>query len=369
MVGIIVYGLSHKKINWNLIVGLLIMLVGTVIVDIKLFYSMFGTHEVLNRVIPFFDSNIFMSEFKRYMIYGYAHVTTVQKYVVLPTCSLYMMYLLIRKRFTKEFWYGVGLYIAIIMFAALGAIYRTGWLNQIIISIFPFLNGFDWGRIHYLNRILWYVLFLKALICLSKRKSTEWIAYILVVLQIINIIFAPEVYNDTFKNLFHKKTIQKNDEVTFGEFYSEDLFTRIKKDIGYDGEVVAALGFFPSVLMYNGYNCLDGYMSYYPLKNMVAFRRLVEPEFEINREAQEYFDSWGGRMYLYNADVSYNVTREQSTEPVDLHIDMDVYREFGGKYILSRVPIGNADSLGLLLKKQYVGEYYYNMYVYEVNEE
>jgi hypothetical protein len=154
--------------------------------------------------------------------------------------------------------------------------------------------------------------------------------------------------------------------ISYKEFFSADLFEKIKKNISYSGEKVVAFGYHPSVLMYNGFNCIDGYNNAYPLSYMQRFRTLIAPELEINQEAREYYDSWGGRMYLYNSELSYEPTRDKNTSPVKLNIDMEVFKnDFEGRYILSRAEISNSDALGLELKKQYDdGEGIYVIYLY-----
>jgi hypothetical protein len=154
------------------------------------------------------------------------------------------------------------------------------------------------------------------------------------------------------------------------EFYSEDLFTTIKDDIDYTDEKVVAFGYHPAVLMYNGFNCIDGYNNAYPLSYMQKFRTLIAPELEINKEAREYYDNWGGRMYLYNSELSYEPTRNKDTLPTKLNIDMNVFwNDFDGRYILSRAEISNAGTLGLDFVNRYFDEEsIYTVYLYATTE-
>jgi hypothetical protein len=145
------------------------------------------------------------------------------------------------------------------------------------------------------------------------------------------------------------------------------MFNRIKKDISYSDEMVVAFGYHPSVLMYNGFNCIDGYNNAYPLSYMQKFRTLIAPELEINQEARKYYDSWGGRMYLFNSEFSYEPTRDKDTPPIKLNIDMEVFKkDFNGVYLLSRAEISNNDALGLDLVKRYYDEKsIYTIYLYQ----
>jgi hypothetical protein len=194
------------------------------------------------------------------------------------------------------------------------------------------------------------------------------------------VLASPVLYNDSVKTWFNELFIKTgiagkftsrsfDSFISYKEFYAEDLFDTIKEDIGYSDERVVAFGYHPAVLMYNGFNCIDGYNNAYPLSYMQKFRRLIAPELEINKTAREYYDSWGGRMYLYSSELSYEPTRNKATTPVKLNIDMNVFKEdFNGRYILARAEISNADELGLSLVKKYDNEQgIYTIYVYALN--
>ena len=176
-------------------------------------------------------------------------------------------------------------------------------------------------------------------------------------------------YNDSIYSLA-ANTIPslKKDHLTWKEFYDEALFTKIKKDINYKGEPVAAVGYHEMILMYNGFNCIGGYLSCYPYKDMLKYRRLIEPQLNVNEEIRHYYDVWGSRRYLYCEGVDYQPTRKKCEQSVELLINADVFRnEFGGKYILSRAKLSNAADLGV----DFVGKWdsvegVYTMYVYEM---
>ena len=154
---------------------------------------------------------------------------------------------------------------------------------------------------------------------------------------------------------------------SFDDFYAEALFSQIKEDLGYQDEHVAAVGYHPAVLMYHGFHCVDGYLNAYELSYMEKFRALIAPELEENQAKREYYDSWGGRMYLYNEQAPFAPTWTDVTEPITLRIDPVVMREdFDLRYLLSRAPIENVKELGLILVKEYHTDGLYDIYVYSV---
>lgn len=60
--------------------------------------------------------------------------------------------------------------------------------------------------------------------------------------------------------------------MSYREYFSTELFDKIKEEIGYEGEKAVAYGLDPGVLAYNGISTLDGVLSYYPLSYKEAFR-------------------------------------------------------------------------------------------------
>jgi hypothetical protein len=338
--------------------------------------------------------------------------------IILPIAFILSLFLIIRffalvkkenKKFSdkiKDIWQKTGNEIRILfvcelfvlVFSGIAALYDSELINGLVTKFMPVLAGFNWGRVWIFNRGLWYVIFAACLNVLLEIKSISFdiegrrepvviphlfiktCTCIIIALQLIYTLVSPVLYNDPVKTWFNElfiktgvagKFFNRNFDgfISYKEFYSEDLFESIKKDIDYNNEKVVALGYHPSVLMYNGFNCIDGYNNAYPLSYMQKFRALIAPELEINESARNYYDSWGGRMYLYNSELSYGPTRNKITAPVKLNINMDVFRnEFNGKYILSRAEISNANILALEFVKKYDNEEsIYTIFLYATN--
>jgi hypothetical protein len=75
-------------------------------------------------------------------------------------------------------------------------------------------------------------------------------------------------------------------------------------------------------------------------------------------------------MYLYNSQIGYGPTRNKDHSPVELKIDMEVFRnDFDGVYILSRAEVSNSDELGLdLVRRYYDDESIYTIYLYQCRQ-
>jgi len=424
--GLVILGIKNKKINSNLLVGFILLCIGYILVDFKPFYVMFILKTPLNRgIFSFYPDGIiaqikaFLRILKEYGANGYYHAASSQRKIIIPLAffvSLSCLIVLIRRAREQSGTLAARVKAVLaetnimvkqlflieciaFIFSCIAALYDSGLLKSFFERYIPILSGFNYGRVWIFNRVLWYVIFA---LCLQLILRIDFIAldvnfgksskglkiprffirlsvYILVFLQICYIALDRGNYNDQIKTWFNGLVIRSgiaknimpekkfNSFISYKEFFAEDLFDRIKKDISYSDERVAAFGYQPSVLMYNGFNCIDGYNNAYPLEYMRRFRTLIAPELEVNQFAREYYDSWGGRMYLYNSELSDEPTRDKDTPPVKLNIDMEVFKnDFNGVYILSRAEISNSDALGLDLVKRYYDEKsIYTIYLYQ----
>jgi hypothetical protein len=110
----------------------------------------------------------------------------------------------------------------------------------------------------------------------------------------------------------------------------------------------------PSIALYNGFFLADGYSSDYPLQYKHRFRKVIAGELAKNEAIRKYFDDWGGRCYLYSAELGkrFVLTKDHPLRKVrSLEIDTAALFDLDVRYILSAVEIGNAPSLGLELQR------------------
>lgn len=230
------------------------------------------------------------------------------------------------------------------------------------------LDGLLEKKVLSFMRILGCMTFAITIFSANLKKLFKEIIYGIMVLQLFFIAFTATNYNDVAytvaPHIFH---YEEDSTICMKEFFSESLFAEIKKDINYQGERVAAYGYHPSVLIYNGFVTLDGYNSVHPMEYQIEFREVIEPALEQYPNFATYYDGWGGRMYLYG-ELSYVPTRDKNVVPVPLYINTVAYKNLGGKYILSRAPISNAEDLKLEFVKDYNREdSLYHVYLYSVD--
>lgn len=365
----------ERKPAWRFLASMMAIVAGYVITEWRLFYIMLFSNEESIRatfVSDYYDWGTAFKQFVSGFVFGQYHSGSSHTLIVLPACFLYFVYLnyrYIREKdwkgvFTDPFnWIMVWQGLNCVVYAIDG----MKWFDILMGTIIPPLKGFNFSRTLWFSPFLWYFAFM-IILC---RVSWKTIAKFLVCgAAFVVVCLYPNTYNHIVYNCVmtgvHILGKERFATLSYGEFYSPELFEEIKEDIGYNGEWSIAYGMHPSVINYNDIASLDGYLSYYSKDYKEKFRTLIEPDFEVDPYYQNYFDTWGGRAYIFSKDVSFGPYRTSEVMEADMLIDADVFREMGGKYVFSRVEISNADALGIEQIGVYENEKSpYTIYVYE----
>lgn len=240
------------------------------------------------------------------------------------------------------------------------------------ISYSTYLDGTFLKRIMDGLRFVFLFAFMTCLFSEVNRKYVAGSICTLLLLQCAYLFVANTTYNGTGASVYAWYTGDKSDTtISLNEFFSKGLFDQIKEDIqyNYDEEWVAAYGFHPSVLIYNGFNTIDRYESLHSMRDQIEFRKIIAPALDRYPEYKDYYDTWGGRMYLFG-EIGYLPSRQKYSieETHPLYIDGEEFKHYRGKYILSRTAISNADELELKFVKAYDSEdSLYCIYLYETN--
>ncbi len=240
-------------------------------------------------------------------------------------------------------------------------------------AVLPPLTGFQFNRTIYFNPFLWYVLFF---LCLKKlwdvNRKGRAAACVLALIGTCVCMLAPQVYNDFYSNCYHHAYEilkgKESSQLSFGEFYSRELFDKIKEELGYEGEWAAAYGMHPAVLQYNGIATLDGYLGMYSQEYKEEFREVIAPALEKAEEFRNLYDTWGARAYLYSGagENTYQPQRQLELQDENLYMNAEAFRALGGKYLFSRILVANAGELGINLVGEFSDESSpYTIYVYK----
>lgn len=368
-----------KRINLRIIFMVVVLAISYIITEWRLFYVLFFSGEETIRasfVDSVYDIRQTIIQVIKIFCSGHYHAHSLHTWIVLPVCLIYFCFLnskYIHQKMWQQMlqdWY--NRLIALIIFNSI--VYGLNYcrpFKSMINTLFPFLKGFNFSRTNMFNPFLWYLAFGVVLFHLITGANVlkKIIAYGLLLSAFLIVCISPSQYNHIQQNLDAIKLHaygRSTDFLTYREFYSEDLFKKIKEDIEYDGEWAVAFGMHPSVLQYNGIATLDGYISYYPLKYKIQFRQLIAPELQIDETNRRYFDDHGIRAYIYSDEIGYQPVRTLERDSAHMRIDADKFREMNGKYIFSRVALLNAQELEIkLIGKYQTEDSPYTIYVYQ----
>ncbi|GAB2554394.1 DUF6044 family protein [Gracilibacillus alcaliphilus] len=290
-------------------------------------------------------------------LYGHTHDEAQQAYIIVPLMLLALWIAMMKRQQPKllmtllltnlllSFWYAFW--------------YWEGW--RLIKDNVSIANTFNFARVHFLDPPIWYIIFALALVILWKQlKFGKLLAVILIILQCLWLFSLTEEFKYRVVGT-----------PSFEEFYSEELFAEIRDYIGepQDSYRVVSIGMHPTIAQFNGFYTLDTYNNSFPLEYKHAFREVIAGELEKSSELADYFDNWGGRLYMYVADhgKNYMFTKDRN-EPIEqLDINTEALQALGGEYIFSAVEIKNAEDLGLELADTFTQEESpWEIYLYQV---
>ncbi|MDO6449905.1 DUF6044 family protein [Oceanobacillus profundus] len=333
--------IRSKQINWPFFTAITAMTGIYLIKDYLLIVSMFfdegftSHRDELDLGYNTFERSVELSW--ENFLYGHTHDMALQTYLIIPTILLALLiaaFSNVKPRLLMSFFvfnFAVSVWYAFW--------YWEGW--RMVKDNFSLANTFNFARVHFLDPPIWYICFALALVILWKHlKFGKAIACILILLQCFLAFGSTEELRYGAINT-----------PTFKEFYAEELFDEIEEYIARDQSDyrVVSIGMHPTIAQYNGFYTLDTYNNSFPLEYKHAFREVIAGELDKSATLENYFDTWGGRLYMYVAEhgKDYMFTKNRDGAIEQLDIDTEALKNLGGDYILSAVPIENAEELGL----------------------
>lgn len=348
------------KRNYIFLLSIIYMTFIFLVVEYRLVYSFLFDDEPNSRDEYFHARlslwRVIRLTFKNFVL-GHTHVMTVHGIFIL-TVTLISLYLIIVKKIWRE--ERVFLYLLILNFI-LSTWYAfwfyKGWLP--LTKKFHVMDTFNFARFHFLRPLIIYMGFALGLrVIWNYRKSWKPYAMFFIIAQII-LLFG---FNDEV--IYHKKPSVK-------EFYSEDLFNEIKSHIGLPQNEyrVASIGIHPAIPQYNGFYTLDTYNNFYPLSYKYEFRKIIEKELEKNKTIRTYFDEWGGRCYIFTDELGKHYMFKKNSKKTLKNVELNIsaFKDLGGSYIISAVPIENALDNQLVLDRTFEKESsVWKIYLYKV---
>lgn len=321
--------------NWRFFLSIVYMTVVYLLLEYRLVYSMIFEKEPTSRDEYFHARLSFWHSvrltFKNYIL-GHNHVMTVHTLVILPIMLL-AFYLIFRDKRWKQEKIFVYLFVLNFVLSAWYAFwFYRGWLPMT--ERFHILDTFNFARYHFLRPLVIYILFALSLKIVWDQGGgwRKAIPIFLMAQLFIGVLCNEEI-------IFQNKPSVK-------QFLAEKQFNTIKEYIGLPQEDyrVASIGIHPAIAQYNGFYTLDSYNNFYPLHYKYQFRKIIEKELAKNKRIRIYFDEWGGRCYLFTDELGKHYMFKKNSKKTlkNLELNIDIFKEMGGRYIFSAVPIDNA---------------------------
>ncbi len=403
VIAIIWIWIRNHKFPWQLTIGLVLLVAGSIVCEYRLFATMlFSNESTIRSTMVETDLSAvgIINEIISSWLNGMMHANDAHTYVVLPVCVIYFFYL--NSKYLKD-GNGIGIfhdyYNLCAIFIAFNSIvyglYNSKIVRSLVEMIVPPLKGWQFNRTIFFNPFLWYASFF--IVCyrilldisqgnISEGKSIVFktLTYLLVLLSIGVIIFQPILplgqtarYDDLFYTAYgqyYRKCHSGNsnpNSLSYREFYDTELFEELKAKINYnEGQMCVAYLMYPAQLEYNDISTLDGYLGFYSQQYKDSWRKVIAPALEMQPSSAAYFDNSGIRCILYSGNyesVPMYTANLGGIASDDLYIDEKALYDLGCKYVFSRVKITNAEDKSLTLVAQGQGQAY-SVYVYELSE-
>jgi hypothetical protein len=351
--------IRKKTFNWRFLIAIVYMTAVYLITDYRLVYSFLfdsepnSRDEYFHARLSFFNS--VRLTFKNF-IFGHTHVMTVHTFIILPVIIAAMLIVWKHRRWEKERIFVLLFLLNFLLSAWYAFWFYKGWVP--LTERFHFLDTFNFARYHFLRPLIIYILFAVGVRILWEEKLFQKSAPLLIGAQIILLLFSNE-------------EIVQSKKPSVSEFYAEEQFEAIKDHIGkpQSSYRIASIGLHPAIAQYNGFYTLDTYNNFYPLKYKYQFRKIIENELEKNQQIRTYFDEWGGRCYLFTDELGkhYMFKKNSKKRIKNLDINIEPFKQMGGEYIFSAVPIDNAIENDLKLDAIFTSDKSaWKIYLYQV---
>ncbi|MFD0049006.1 DUF6044 family protein [Actinomycetes bacterium NPDC127524] len=351
-----------RDINAKFLAGIMYMTLLFLLIEYRLVYSLVipeaptSRNEFVSSTLGFWHT--IRLAIKNYFL-GHTHVMTLHTLFIVPL-SFIVIWFIARQGLWKQEKQFVRLFILNGVLSIWYAFwFFKGW--EPLKEKVGLLNTFNFARFHFLRPMIIYMMFGSgAYILWKKGMAAKQLVKIFLILQIALLFLAnPELYY----RVVHQPS--------FREFYAEEQFRDIKNYIGkpQSSYRVASIGIHPSISQYNGFYTLDTYNNFYPLSYKHQFRKIISKELDKNKKEKRYFDTWGGRCYIFVAELGkkYDYRKDSKKKIHNLQLNTAVFKKMGGRYIMSAVPILNAEKDGLHFLKSFNSSHSaWKIYLYKV---
>ena len=353
---------TDRKLNYKLILGILILLVVYIVSEYGMFYLyIFNSNYHSSRisfnkelglnykgVIGTFFIKFFTNEYSSANYFGYIFLPFFIHYLVAvfrkveknnnDKISLLFFFILVFS----------ALFVSLLDWKGLAWFYDS----------FKFANSFNLKRFTNLMPSFFFILLLVSIsnFNLNFSKAKQAVSTIILILFFVliwrgNISFNRSAFDTTGIKIISPQ------KITFNQFFDKLIYKEIKLVLGNDTVFnVIHLGISPSPSKYAGLLVLDDYQGDYPLEYKKEFRKIIEGELNKSLALKKSYDEWGARSYMYSAEEFDEklMKRNGILYIHNLSINTEQLKKMKCKNIISSIYIGNFRSLNLTLKKVFV---------------
>lgn len=353
---------EDKRINWYLLSAFTLLCAIYLATNWYIIEGFFFPSKTISHRYEWVNTSSIPSllfEIIGYILYSQYHAGS---FLAFPILFIFLLvYIAYRKKETKiRFLFYILL--TLIFFIAIGS-----FSKMIPMKLF---TSFQFDRFYFLYPALCFILFAKSIEFLYSDKK-KW-AVIFSVLTVLGCVAIPN--RELLINLNKLAGIEKTHRISYQEFYDQQLFANIGKDLNLTQDYsikVVSLGIYPSIAEYNGFWCLDGYLISYSLDYKHKFRKTIARELKKNESLRKYYDEWGSRCYLFSTELDKKGNRylcsKEDNYNINLDIDTKALKGIGCQYIISAIDIKNYTKLGLSFINSYTTpNSYWNIRVYKI---
>lgn len=294
-------------------------------------------------------------------------ILTIIIYLLINKCTS-------RKIYSNSFKYLLFLLAGNVVIVLLATFWQVPKVAEIRMVLGGVLRYFQADRITWILPTSWYLILALSLhIIWNEWKGYTKIRYIIPVM--VMIMLCNTVYKNS--NIYHNLRLMIFPEtyklMGWDDYYAVDVYKQVEDYIGKDKATyrTLSLGITPAAALYNGFYCLDGYSNMYSLDYKHQFRKIIEKELEKSEEVKSYFDDWGNRCYLLNAETgNYMLIGKENTGSYQqLELNTNQMLAMGAKYLFAAMPIDNAEEMGLVLMREEpfsTQDSYFEVWLYEI---
>ena len=272
--------------------------------------------------------------------------------------------------------------IYIMCFLALGIVWAVLWNSEAVLTIRNAIGGmityFHADRVSWIFPFMW-VMILACVLdiwmdCFFTTKRM-WLRVVCCIASVgLCLIQGAQEFRDgTLNKNVRLMFVDDYQQITWESFYMEEVFEEMKDYMEPDTSSysVVSLGIYPSVALYNGFTCADGYSNNYDLAYKHEFVKIMEAEMAKNKEAEALVKSWGNRLYLISGEYGLSPLMGKESKVVysDISLDTEAMKALNIRYLLSAGPITNASELDMELVRPepFVSDSsYYEIWLYEM---